>query len=550
MRDQPKAPWTRKAYQVLLLPRTIVAAAALFLAVVLLVTYYERRRSRHDALLLMQSTAETMAYTIAASSEHATLAVRKIEHELLDGLLLRLRLLRELEQTGRLDNTGALAYTAATGLRVIRLDPAGRVTLASVAEDCTLTNDPAVWGAAVLPLLTGGVTQAVLDLRPLIAPTSHWKAVAAACATGNILILAPPAAYFDYRYSMGLGTIIQRIAAFPHIAYMVWQDDAGIISAAGDVETAFQIEERGTPQAAAAARKVKEFVVPASLAMSEGGRGIFRIGVSTDELHRIERDSFARMCATVIIVLGLSAALLHISRMRLQYEQERERGERLASIGNLAAGVAHEVRNPLNAVALTLQQLLSETRPAAEDADNATLLTVACDEIKRANATLTHFLDYAKPPRLVRRPANVNTICENVGQLVRATAERQKISIRYELRDVPEAPIDPEQTHQAVMNLALNAMDAMPEGGVLAFASVARRATVEIHVSDTGGGIAAEDRERVFDLYYTTKHKGVGLGLPFVHRIVTMHGGSVTVSAHEPHGTCVVLSFPLHPEPA
>ncbi|NLF40036.1 hypothetical protein GX586_11360 [bacterium] len=551
--DQPlvmtglgKMPWVRRMYRTLLLPRTIVGVSLVILALLIALTWYERRRSLQDALHIMQNTADALARTIAASSEQATMAMRGIEDALMDGLFLKARLVRELEDAGRLDRQAARTYTGASGLRVLLFARPGEITLASVGDDGFLTNDPARWARDLAPVHTGGVAEMRVDIRA-VGATSYWRGAAVACAGGKVVVLVPPAEAFAYRYLAGLGSIAQRITRLPQVSYVVWEDAEGVIAAAGDAADAVA-GPPGSPGGDGA--DTREFRVPASFGLGDAARGVFRIGISTDALRRIERSSLVRLGLTVLMIVVVSGVLVQLSAMRRRYEDARAQSERLESIGHLAAGVAHEVRNPLNAVALSLQQLSSDGGMQPGDPDSALLMAVACDEIKRANATLTQFLEYARPVRPVLRAVHINTVCRNTGHIVRAAAEKQRVAVEFDLERLPEVHADAEQLHQAVMNVVLNALDAMPDGGTLVISTRARRAAVEITVADTGAGISPENRERVFDLYYTTKQKGVGLGLAFVHRIVSLHGGSVHIADNRPRGTRVVIALPLRPREA
>ncbi len=532
-----RAPWKQRLYRTVLSPRAIVVAAALVLCSVLALQYAEHRRARRDVLRVMQSTADTLARTLAASGEQATHAMRNTEQAVLDQLMLKLRVVAELARAGKLDQSAASAYAAATGLDLLAFDTAGALRLAALHHAPYLTNSPAAWRAALAPLYAAADGDLRVDVRAITGTTIYWRAVALR-TPASVLALVPPPEQFSFRYSIGPGATLQRLATLPDLRYIVWQDDDGVIAAGGDFDAALAARADGDHRA------IHEFTVPASLSFGAASGGVFRVGISADDLRRIERQSLWRLVLTACVLSVLTALMLQLAALRRRVERERAHSQHLASVGQLAAGVAHEVRNPLNAVALTLQQLLSDTRLVQSDPDNATLLTLAGDEIKRANATLTHFLEYARPPALVCRPASVVAVCENVCRMLAATAARQHVTFMHDFQPVPDVPLDAGQFQQAVMNLAINALEAMPDGGELLVATAARRASVELRVCDTGPGIPPAARARVFDLYYTTKHKGFGLGLPFVLRCVTMHGGSVTIAAHRPHGTCVSIILP------
>jgi signal transduction histidine kinase len=221
------------------------------------------------------------------------------------------------------------------------------------------------------------------------------------------------------------------------------------------------------------------------------------------------------------------------------------RAERLAAVGTMAAGFAHEVRNPLNSA--SLQLTLLERRVEKGDLSRDTILTITQivkDEIQRLERMVRDFLAFAQPRPIEPRAMSINELVRSVLLLVAPEAEVNRVATVIDL-DPGLADIwgDAERLRQVLLNLVRNALEAMPQGGRLIFRS--RRgpgATAEIDVEDTGSGFV-EDLP-IFDAFFTTKEKGTGLGLAIVHRIVTDHGGSIRVRSGA-GGTCLSISLPL-----
>ena len=209
-----------------------------------------------------------------------------------------------------------------------------------------------------------------------------------------------------------------------------------------------------------------------------------------------------------------------------QRDREVLRAEQLAALGQLAAGVAHEVRNPLTSIKLLVQaELESRSRGGMAPED----LKVIVSEVLRMERSLQSFLDYARPPHVERQQIDLETVVQNVMGLVRVRAERQRVDMQLVSPQV-SVPIsaDVNQMQQVVLNLALNAIDAMPQGGRLTFTTSRLDDVAEWTVSDTGPGITEEMQGRLFQPFATNKETGLGLGLVITQRILEAHGGLVT----------------------
>jgi len=524
----------RKLTKILLRPYSIIIIAVLFLIAIISAVLYEWENSRRNTLAIMRDTAKTMARTVAFTGEKSTAAMQRIEKELIKNLLIKIRLLREVENSGNLNSSEAEKYSLASGLKLIKINGNGEIIHASITGEPQLTNNHQLISKIKTILLTNNIAEIKVNISPL---SSYRKAVIAKCATGNILILTPPSEIFNYRYSIGLGASMKKFAELPDIHYIVWKDDEGIVSAAGNFNDFLDEAKRNDD--------VMEFKIPALMKVENASNGVFLVGMKTDELKRIESEGITRIVVTFLIIILITGIFIKITTMRRRHELEQLQNEKYISLGKLAAGVAHEVRNPLNAVALSLQQLLSDRTLVEKDPDNAMLLTTACDEIKRADVNLTQFLQYARPPKLSTRMTEIKVLFGKVVNVISLQAEQQNIKIDFEAQENLRAELDPELIHQALLNVALNGLDSMTAGGNLRFTARKRHETLEIEIADTGCGIKPKDLEHVFELYYTTKHKGVGLGLPYVHRIVSLHGGSIKIKKNVPVGTRVILTFSL-----
>lgn len=219
-----------------------------------------------------------------------------------------------------------------------------------------------------------------------------------------------------------------------------------------------------------------------------------------------------------------------VERLR-QREHEVLRAEQLAAVGQLAAGVGHELRNPLTSIKMLVQTGLENGGSlAAED------LIVMEDAIRRMERALQTFLDFARPPKLERQATDICRLLPTALQLIRGRAAKQHVELRWEAptESIP-AIVDAEQVQQVLINLLLNALDAMPHGGRLTLRLQADPQHVLLEIEDTGPGIPPEHMPRLFEPFFSTKTTGLGLGLVICRRIVEDHGGTLEI-ANRPEG--------------
>jgi len=253
--------------------------------------------------------------------------------------------------------------------------------------------------------------------------------------------------------------------------------------------------------------------------------------------------------------------VIHDAGGRAERRDERERARYVEFLSTLTAGLAHEIRNPLNSLSIhasLVEQGLRETpsaegtpAPVVEDLErlrqSARILT---EEIDRLNRTVDQFLKAARPVRLDRKPTRLEVIFEQVVHLLGPECRRRAIDLGTEIDpDLPPVPLDPAQMYQVVLNLAKNAMEAIKAQGRVILRSRLEGDYAVIEVSDTGAGIPEESRAKIFEPYYSTKKSGSGLGLMVVWRIVKAHGGAIGLDSREGEGTTISIALPLDSRP-
>jgi two-component system sensor histidine kinase HydH len=226
-----------------------------------------------------------------------------------------------------------------------------------------------------------------------------------------------------------------------------------------------------------------------------------------------------------------------------QREHEILRAEQLAAVGQLAAGVAHEIRNPLTSIKLLVEMAREEAEAGQRPTDD---LRIIEDEIRRMERSLNSFLAFARPPRPEKSPQHLADLIDQTLSLVQGRAARQRVSVdfRRPARSIV-VEADGGQLQQVFVNLALNSLEAMRDGGRLTIdLKLPMNGDVELQVSDTGPGISPEMRPRLFEPFASDKETGLGLGLVISKRILEDHGGSIHLLEHNGSGASFVVKLP------
>ena len=228
-----------------------------------------------------------------------------------------------------------------------------------------------------------------------------------------------------------------------------------------------------------------------------------------------------------------------------ELKREVERAQRLASLGRLAAGIAHEIRNPLSSIKGFATYFRERYRDIPEDQKTAEIMV---QEVERLNRVIGQLLEFARPMSVRKKPTSIQTVIQHSLKMIERDAQAKNIIIRTNLSpEIHEMSIDPDRMNQVFLNLYLNGIEAMEDGGTLSVDLYPEEGgrQIKISVSDTGAGINKEDLVHIFDPYFTTKQSGTGLGLAIVHKIIESHKGEVKVESEPGKGTIVTIILPV-----
>ncbi|MBN1977495.1 MAG: response regulator [Anaerolineae bacterium] len=268
-----------------------------------------------------------------------------------------------------------------------------------------------------------------------------------------------------------------------------------------------------------------------------------KAGAGFDEHDRELLGTLAGSTAVAIENARLYQAERELRKLVEQSQRQLVQTEKLTATGRLAASLAHEINNPLQAIHNSLQLMLSFQLEAAEQKE---YLQIADEEIERLMHLVASILEFARPPQREMRAANLNDVAERVLALAGKYLQHRRVAIKRALStDLPPIVVAPDELEQVFINLVLNAVDAMPDGGTLRVASwQAEDGRLAVAFSDTGHGIAPEDLKRVFEPFFSTREDGTGLGLTVSHNVVERHGGEITVESALGQGTTFTVWLP------
>jgi two-component system sensor histidine kinase HydH len=215
-------------------------------------------------------------------------------------------------------------------------------------------------------------------------------------------------------------------------------------------------------------------------------------------------------------------------------------------VGSLAAGIAHEIRNPLSSIKGFATFFKERYRDNPEDQKTADIMV---QEVERLNRVIGQLLEFARPMEMKRQWTSIQEVIRHTLRMIEGQAKAKNVAIRTDLpQHIGNISIDSDKITQVLLNLYLNGMEAMEEGGALTIAVLPYESRmVRIDVSDTGKGIDENDLARIFDPYFTTRSSGTGIGLAIVHKIIESHDGELRVTSEPGKGTTVSIFLPVGP---
>jgi len=506
-------------------------------------TVREARIQRDEPRAALHAEAELLAGTIGPSLAAAAAAARELDE------LAGLKLLESARLLARLDDAGVLPMRSLPAA----LDDAGLDALGILDAAGHLEASAGEWpeGTAIdpaRPVAAGSLAEAVWSISA--APSEPLGLAAVARSRGGaIVVTATRGTSFAFARQIGIDGLLQSLVGTGGVLYVAYREEPRGLSAeaawdGGAVPPPAEGDARSEPRALRG-REVYEVVHP--VAVPAGLGGTLRVGLDAAPLTRVAERAqrHTLLVGLVLALVGLLAAgIAAVSRLRTLertaaaerlalLDEDRRRAERLSAAGALAAGLAHEVRSPLNAVSIAAQRMARRHEAGTEGGDFARTVHA---EIERLDDVLRGFLDLARPGSGEFAPGDLAEIARDVARLVAPAAEEKRLALRV-VAPAAEGTYDGPAIRRALLNLVRNAIEASPAGSALEIEVAPEGDRARIAVRDEGPGIAPGDEERLFEPFVTGHDGGTGLGLAYVRRVAEEHGGSAHLVRRPEGGT-------------
>jgi signal transduction histidine kinase len=551
--------------------RLIVPLAILLFVILLAQSILEYRAGRKAAVDLLSNQAETLIHSVSTAAEKGLLAYESQQTRItahlytIGEMIERLSAIREV---GRRELDEILQSNDLVLLQLVDNNCMPILTATSYRhplDELLVTAIKCEDFDPERPRAFVGFVNLGPDIHLFATVTifPDKRAVIAGVDAEELLLM---------RRAFGAGSLIEALSQSPGLKYTAILEGISVLAASrnfpsGSMDNWYY---SGSPADSTVTTRIKRvsdsgndiFEVLSPFYIGNQPSGQIVVGLDTaylDQLtSQLRKDIIWRSGLFLFVAILLISGILIRQNYRIlsneykvmqedvrRLEADRALSAKLAAMGELASGVAHEIRNPLNAISVIIQRLKREFEPKCDDAEYRELTGIIQKETDRINESVKQFLTLARPPVLNRTEANLNDCVAHAASLFRPRAEAQKCRLKVATGDMPQLNFDPELCGQALLNLLENALAAVDSNGLISMNTYRRGKACFLEIADNGSGIPDFNKERVFDLYYTTRPTGTGMGLPNVLRIVKEHGGRVEVIDNPGGGTIFRLEFPI-----
>lgn len=545
---------------------------ALYLVVMILVFssgLIEYRSRNRDVLQLIQDQAAVTASVVAQSTSVQAYLAEEIRYAYVDRALDLLHIIDRIDAGGTLNqHQFNELFQDSDLLQLVLINELGEIeksyaktlskkTLKSPKKNEWVVNN-------IQPILSKQETMIIRGIQNEQSIESRFLVAIERSKGGVIACHLSPSDQEDYQYITSIESALEEILYVKGLRYLAIDIDGGesFFVARDDLIIDDSWEREPLEDILYQIRKgdvsLLEVVRPVFF---ESSMGEVRIGFVADEFMSLRNQIIRQLLIrgilisvlTIVILAWLlmrqNAALLTTEKKRIEAEVFRLEklnrvNEKQVAMGELAAGVAHEIRNPLNAIGMVAQRLKREFKPEGATDEYQSLTGTMVSEIGRINNTLQDFLEYTRPTPLKFSMGNLKAILEKLQDLYQSQANDKQLDLILESEDI-NIELDEVFIQQALSNIIKNAIEACNEGASLKISSYQNKKLVRIVIADTGVGIEGENLNRIFDLYYTNKNMGTGVGLAITHKIIADHQGTIEVHSKVGVGTTFEINLPV-----
>ena len=539
-------------------------------------SYLEYRSSRAAILSIFNSQAQTMISSITKAGEKGLIAYQSLQEQTGQKLFAIAGSIEMLMRLGQLNKSRLNEIADKNELTNILVFDQKSVPLWNYPEKAKDNIDSTVINFLITPFIAGDLNQAAIGFIEGISDTSRIFAVLYRTEIGGaILVGVDPVTLQNQRRAFGAGSMIEDMSQNTGVKYAgILNNDIVIVATKnfpvaqmdewyqsrlpGRDSILSRLHTSDNPEAV----EEKVFEAMGTFYVADRDYGKIVIGLDTAFLNlltaKLKRDVFWHSILSLLITLAAVFGVVIWNNYRLvsrrydeikgevqKLEADKAVKARLASMGELAGGVAHEIRNPLNAIRVIIQRLQREFTPVKDKEEYFELTDIVKRETDRINESIAQFLKMARPPALQKTAGNLNRCIAGVLELFGPRATQRNIAITQNLGKLPDTGLDSRLCSQAILNILENALDAVGENGNIIIRTYVKQKRIFVEIEDDGTGIPDDLKARVFDMYFTTKDSGTGMGLPSVLMTVKEHSGSVEILDSQNGGAIFRLEFPI-----
>lgn len=541
------------------------------ISIILLVSVFsliELNSNRHVIFHQLEEYAYSLVNTVIINSSNTVISDREIEALLSQHLIGVARNVKWLDSISNLTNEDLVRIADENDVYRINIFDNNGIRLKSNNFDTTHKNSKSKYSQRkfIEPLLDGTESEIIIGLKESRFEEGFRYAVAVKRSNkrgGVIVVNLDAESLLEFRQKTGFGKIIQDIGNSEGIAYIMLQNDSDIIAANKNVNELAKINEDEFLKFAfydtlPKSRLIefngeKIFEVVKTFGVMNQKVGLFRIGFTIHQIRELETEIVKRAIVLSVILISTSLFVIFLiiksQNIKLveelqKYERHSKENEKLIAMGELASGVAHEVRNPLNTISMIGQRIKKNAESDSLDKESLVKMSdVLRSESSRVNKIIEQFLKFARPPKLnIERISSEEFFKEIIG-FAEVMALSKNIILKTDIKQNEILTIDIEQFKQVMINLIKNAIEVLEAGGEIKIEFFVKNNKKIISVSDNGMGIDENEIGKIFNLYYSTKENGTGLGLSIVQQIVSRHNGIIYVESKLNQGTKFIIEL-------